>query len=176
MQSNHICKDCTLFGICCGGTIVQRFLSDLWFPKNAIGHESGTLRRDPPSTNKYPQRDKLMYQRALLSEGSYCLKEYGLHSEENPFCISPPVTPIDSGNLIIFINLISQSWNQWWNGWLAIWMTLESWITLTWDLNPWHRISDLPNLVVVKVMFHLGKERKCGPWGGFCFPLQVHLW
>jgi hypothetical protein len=37
-------------------------------PKNAMGHESGTtLRTDRLSTNEYPRRDKLKYQRALES-------------------------------------------------------------------------------------------------------------
>jgi hypothetical protein len=48
-------------------------------PKNAMGHESGILR-----TGEYPRRDKLTYQRVLVSGGPQCLKDYGLQSEVNP--------------------------------------------------------------------------------------------
>ena len=49
-------------------------------PKDGMGHESGILR----TSDEYPRRDKLRYQRALESGGPQCLKEYGLQSEKNP--------------------------------------------------------------------------------------------
>jgi hypothetical protein len=50
-------------------------------PKDAMGHESGILR-----TDQYPRRDKLVYQRVLVSASGdpQCLKDYGLQSEVNP--------------------------------------------------------------------------------------------
>jgi len=73
--------------------LISGFCPVCEIPKNAMGHESGTLRTDRLSTNAYPRRDKLKYQRALVSGGSHCLKEYGLHSEENPFWHFPAGDP-----------------------------------------------------------------------------------
>jgi hypothetical protein len=62
-------------------------------PKNAMGHESGTLHPYPLSTNQYPRCDKLKYQHALVSGGSNCLKVYGSHWEEIPFWNLPSGDP-----------------------------------------------------------------------------------
>jgi hypothetical protein len=65
--------------------LIIRFCPVCEILKNASGDESGTLRTYRLITNEYPQRDKLKYQRALVSGGSHCLKQYGLYLEEKPF-------------------------------------------------------------------------------------------
>jgi hypothetical protein len=65
--------------------LISGFCRVCEIPKNDMGHESGTFRTDSLSTNEYPRRDKLKYQSVLVSRGSHCLTEYGLHWEENPF-------------------------------------------------------------------------------------------
>jgi len=69
--------DCRLYGYVVGGALDQWFLPVCEIPKNAMGHEPYFTDR-LLSTNEYPRRDKLKYQRALVSGGSHCLKEYGL--------------------------------------------------------------------------------------------------
>jgi hypothetical protein len=49
--------------------LISGFCPICEIPKNAMSHESGTLRTDPLGINSYPRHNKLKYQCALVSGG-----------------------------------------------------------------------------------------------------------